>query len=303
MKNLVYVLTLIVLGSGPVLSQDSRDEIIRSEGDRFPIHATYYPASEDSNPSGTMNAPVVVFLHGDNGARLQWDKGSAPRGATPFPAELQKRGFAAITVDLRKHGESIVEGSEQPVRPNDYRKMVVGDLAAVKKFIFEEHQKQRLNMNKMAIVAIGFSAPVAAGFAEVDWKQVPYDDAALAADRTPRGQDVQALILISPETSAGTVIASRSLTFLRQTGLSLMVIAGAQDRKAKKSAESLHQIFAAMKGAENRSEIVLPDLKDNGLPLLVKAPSATLVPMLKFLDEKVKDRESVWKDRRSRLER
>src|SRR5690606_13818968 len=113
---------------------------------------------------------------------------------------------------LRKHGESVREGQER-LLVSDYE-LMVGDLAAIKQFLIDEHQKERLNVRKLAIVALDEMCAVAATYAELDWRQPPYDDHAILSERTPRGQDVRALVLVSPSSSAGRVQTTGPLKFL-----------------------------------------------------------------------------------------
>ena len=141
------------------------------------IYITYYPAFAQKE-SIARNTPVVILLHGDKENRLVWEgeKGLAPR--------LQREGFAVITVDLRKHGQSTNVGRASGDSPAggkstegtnlqsvDYGNMVDQDLEAVKKFIYEQHQAKRLNMNKIGIVAAETSAAIAVCFAANDWKR------------------------------------------------------------------------------------------------------------------------------------
>lgn len=284
---------------------ESQDRLLQAKGDGFPIRITYFPAQTDAVEDGLANAPVVVLLHGTNESRLMWNKGSAPRGTNPFPAELQKRGYAVITVDLRKHGESLIDEMKDEARGDDFGKMVLGDLVAVKDFIQQEHQKQQLNMRKLAIIASGMSAPVAAAFAEYDWKQTPYDDAPLPVQRTPRGQDVQALIFLSPEESAGRLRTIRSIGFLKAQNMNIafQVIVGEEDTKNFRTARSIYQNFTSIKSNEDRAEFITPKLKDSGLELLNKPTTVAYIPMLAFLDKHLKTRNIQWQDRRSRLQR
>lgn len=301
----ITVLFLSTFSSGIYAQEEANDEVLASAGDRFPIYVTYYPALADAVSGGLENAPVVVLLHGEKESRLVWNKGSAPRGTNPFPAELQKRGYAVVTVDLRKHGESVGMDKDTTARTDDYPKMVLGDMKAVKDFIQEEHQKQRLNMRKMGIVGSGFSAAVAAEFAEYDWRQEPYDDHALRAKRTPRGQDVQALILISPASGAGRLRTSRAIGFLKNPALNvaLQIIVGEEDASNYRTARTLYQNFTSIKGNEERAEIIAPKLKDTGIALLRHPTPIAYIPMLKFLDDNLKSRNFPWQDRRSKLVR
>jgi len=136
----LIALACLCATSRPVSAQQdeaARPVVLQAEGDQFPIHVTYYPAIEDKNPSGVENAPVVVMLHGESGSRLVWERSSA---GTPLAEFLQDYGYAVVTVDLRKFGESLPEGEARAVQPADYAHMARRDLPAVKAFLHEEHE-------------------------------------------------------------------------------------------------------------------------------------------------------------------
>ena len=272
--------------------------------DAFPIRFSYYPALAAKNPDGLTEAGVVILLHGDKGSRISWDKGSAPAGQPTFPAVLQDQGYAVVTVDLRKHGQSVQEGREDPLQNDDYAKMAAGDLKAVKDFLQKEHQDKKLNMGKMAIVGAGFSAPVAVAFAQFDWEQSPHDDSPVPAMRTPRGQDVKAVILLSPDAAAGRLQTNKSLVFLNRQNLAFQFIVGKQDGADKGAAKNCFKACGGgTKKADKRVYLLEPDMKDRGTDLLGKSPQVVEVPMLKFLEEHLQKLTIPWVDRRSRLER
>jgi len=284
--------------------EGGRNEVLRSP-DGFPIHITYYPylVTKETPADGAKNAPVVVLLPGDKETRLLWDKSSGPSDQDPFPLLLQKRGYVVITVDLRKHGESVINADDR-IQPNDYTAMAVGDMAAVKDFIYAENQAERLNMRKLAIVGSGSGAAVAAAFAEIDWARAPYDDAPTIVERTPRGQDVRALILISPESSAGRIRTSTSLRPLRGAvvNLALQVIVGGDDSADKRQASSIFDSFSPRSAAENpRVVLFKPELKDRGIALMRQV--YPYGHAFKFLEDNVKTLDIPWADRRSRLDR
>ncbi len=276
-----------------------------SAPDAFPIRFSYYPALAEKNSDGLENAGVVILLHGDKGSRINWDKGASTAAGQPtFPAVLQEQGYAVVTVDLRKHGQSVLEGREDPIQNDDYAKMAAGDLKAVKDFLQKEHQEKKLNMGKMAIVGAGFSAPVATAFAEYDWLQKPHDDSPVPAMRTPRGQDVKAIILLSPDAAAGRLQTNKSLVFLNKQNLAFLFFVGKQDGADKGAAKNCFKACAGgTKKAEGRVELLEPDMKDRGTDLLGKAPPLIEIPMLKFLDTHLKKITVPWVDRRSRLDR
>jgi len=295
---------LFVGTAASVFAQEGgRHEVLRAN-DGFPIHITYYPFQESKDAPGvtSSNAPVVVLLPGDKENRLLWDKSSAPRDQEPFPLLLQKRGYAVLTVDLRKHGESVLDADSR-IQPNDYSAMAMLDMGAIKEFIFAEHQAQRLNMAKTGIIGSGSGAVVGAAFAEFDWSRPPYDDAPLPIERTPRGQDVKTLILVSPESSAGRLKASSALRPLRgAVNLSLQIMVGADDNADRRQATSIFDAFSPSKGADNpRAILFKPEMKDRGIAMFrQKLPYAHA---FKFLEDNLKSMDIPWQDRRSRLER
>ena len=278
----------------------SRETFRTSDG--WTIYASYYKAYKtDKLRTDLSERAVVVLLHGEEGNRVGWDKSSAPPGKPSFPVLLHTLGYAVLTVDLRKHGESVVKGREESLQGADWGRMMA-DLVAVKEFIFAEHQEKRLNMNKLGIIACDKSAPLAAAFAEYDWKQPPHDDSPLAANRTPRGQDVKFLGLISPESSAGGLQGSRSLGYFSKIpDLSLLVCIGTKDPKDKKHAETLFQTISSKKVNEDRVLLLKPELKDRGLDVMGKAINEVEVPMVKFMETHLLQLECPWQDRRSRL--
>lgn len=252
------LVAMLVLSIGTSLSaQDKKDKekqvddkTILSPVDGWPLKLTYYRSGEGKE------APVVILLHMKGASRLPW---TAPKG---FAEQLNGRGFAVLAVDMRKHGQSkpgaedddpkkaaaaaaekdkakkATGGSE--LKPTDYP-LMVRDMDGVKKFIFEEHQKGNLNMRKTAIIAPTMSAAIAITFAAADWQKPPYDDAANIALRTPRGQDVQAMVFLSPETTLAGVPAHQVVSQLKATPMAAFVVVGGSDSQDKDQAKRLFQ--------------------------------------------------------------
>ncbi len=261
------------------------------------LHCTYFPSAAG------RNAPVVVMLHGKGGNRLAWQ---APVGKGPSLAQaLQANDFAVICLDLRLHGENIAAGANGKskttnVAPRDYQAMVALDLEAVKKFIFDQHQKQALNMNKLAIVAVDFSASVAMLYTDLDWSKEPYDDAALPAQRTPKGKDVRALVLISPDTKVPGLNISNAATLIRNLQMPVMIGVGKKDNQDKLSAKKLSEQLMPKK--EEKPHVVFHEYDSNarGTDLLGKNVGVE-AHIYSFLDEHVKKTEGEWRDRKSPL--
>jgi alpha-beta hydrolase superfamily lysophospholipase len=208
---------------------DVRVENLRAV-DGHPLTITYYPVSEKMG--NRQDSPVVVLLHGsDQKGRILWDKAAPGRGEkSNFAQSLNEDGYAVVTVDLRKFGDSKGPGDMTNIRPDDYEKMSASDMFAVKQFLYDEHQKKALNMNKMAIVAAGPMTPVALNFAAADAVMPPHDDAPVLENKTPRGQDVRAIVLLSPEMAAGRLNSTKALNVVKTpaAGIAMLIVAGAQ---------------------------------------------------------------------------
>lgn len=262
------------------------------------LHCTYFPSTAGKA------APVAILLHGKGGNRLSWQTGT---GSIPgFAQALQTNDFAVICVDLRQHGENIAGGAtgkSAPTQlvPRDYQAMVSLDLEAVKKFIYEEHQKEALNMNKLGIVATDFSTSVALMYAELDWSKEPFDDAPVLAQRTPRGQDVKALILISPDTRVPGLNVNTASTRLRTLQMPVMIAVGKRDNQDKGSAKRLADQLMPRADEKPYVQYVTYDSNLRGTDMLNKGLG--LEPqMYKFFDENVKKAPGEWRNRKSPLQ-
>src|SRR4029077_6102544 len=102
------------------------------------------------------------------------------------------------------------------LKQGDYEAMVELDMEAVKTFIHGEHQAGHLNMNKMGIVGPEMGASIAVAYAVLDWDKEPHDDGQ-PGFQTPRGQDVRALALISPEEKYHGIMMPKLLPVLKDS--------------------------------------------------------------------------------------
>jgi len=188
---LVLLSTLV-----PAATAQTPEDLILKAADGWPVHVSYFGAKR-----GKVNkeSPIVVLLTAANGD----EAGVTRRVWKNLAVHLQSRRFAVLSVDLRKHGDSLSDDDSRRVKTADYRNMVLYDMEAVKAFLLERHQEEQLNIRKLGIVTSGSSAMVAAAFAMNDWMKPPYPDAPTVADRTPRGQDVRAIVMISPHRTKG----------------------------------------------------------------------------------------------------
>ncbi len=258
--------------------------------DDFKLKISYFKST--AGPE----APVVIMLHGKRGTRLQWKA---------MASDLQQKDFAVITVDLRGHGESPLPKKGE-LRKTDYQAMVALDLEAVKEFLLEEHTKKNLNMNKLGIVACEFSASVAILYTELDWEKIPFDDSPTESDRTPRGQDVQALALISPDANTPGLSTNKAIAAIRNLKRPMVIAVGDKNAHDLASANKIYDqlIIKKDKDREKEDPPYLWKYEENfsGMDLVTKNVNVRN-HITAFLSKYVKEYKSDWKDRRSRLDR
>ena len=210
-----------------------------------------------------------------------------------------------ITVDLRGHGESPLPRNAG-LKKSDYQAMVAFDMEAVKDFLFDEHMKGNLNMNKLGIVACDMSASVALLYTELDWEKIPYDDSPTASERTPRGQDVQALALISPDPTTPGLLANKAVAGIRALRRPVMIGVAEMNGHDLTAANKMFDQLISKKDKDKEKEDHLylekyeGDLR--GMDLVTKNAKVRS-HIFAFLTKYVKEYQSEWRDRRSRLDR
>ncbi len=266
--------------------------------DNLEIHITYYQSDLGKQ------TPVVILLHAEGSNRQVW------AGKSGFAERLWNQGYAVIAVDLRKHGQSVIEGSTK-ITPADRQRMVAFDMEAVKALIFKEHMAERLNMNKTAIIAPEMSAAVAILYTIRDWSKTPYDDGL----RTPRGQDIRALLLLSPESKPKGLSTGASLPAIGKLAsnsapaleFSTAFFYGTADKRDKRGeTRRMHKVASAVKAGKKRVRLQSYPFKYRGMELIGKNNFRTKCEehMLGFLNDHLKKlTQTPWKDRRSAFNR
>lgn len=159
--------------------------------DEVALKATYYPGTKGKN------SVAVVLLHGHKGGQGGFGSQADYKELAPF---LQSLGYAVVVPDLRGHGGSTVrKGLPTPISARalsrmDYARMASADMLAVKRFLVRQNNEGKLNIEKLCLVGAEMGASVALHYAYLDWSLPPIGI-------KKQGQDVKALVLISPEVS------------------------------------------------------------------------------------------------------
>jgi len=216
----IWSVALPVFGQVPAAGKDEKKEIPKPEditldtSDGVILKCTYYGSLNEKN------AVPVILVHGWGGSRKDYDK---------LALGLQAAGHAVIVPDLRGHGGSIarkLNGAQaaQPIafnalKPGEIPAMATIDLEAVKQYLMKENNAGKLNIEMLCIVGSEFGALISVNWAVQDWswQQLP---------NIKQGQDVKALVLISPETQFKALKMQNLSQFPAVAQLSMLMIAG-----------------------------------------------------------------------------
>jgi pimeloyl-ACP methyl ester carboxylesterase len=302
-------LALLLTAVMPVLAQRPRAGRAESKKletkDGVKLSITYYAstAGEDATP--------VVMLHDYKDTQGMFSS-IAARLQSPAKEDKQP-SFAVVTVDLRGHG-----ASTQRTMPNgttgeidaanlerkDFADMSVFDMEVVRSFLVGENDAKKLNLNKLCLVGVGMGATVAVNWAAADWSAPP-----LLIGK--QGQDVKALVLVSPQWKySGVPIQQAMRVRPMKENAAWMLIWGGENtsatgdvRRITKQLERYHPEPPPSQTAKPRSLQELPvrtSLQGSGLFGQAGAPLEDRI--IEFLTQQVADEELPWSQRSNRLE-
>lgn len=274
--------------------------------DGVELTATYYPSS-----SGKDATPVILLadwkdsraVYAKLAQRLQDPKSSGNR------TDKKQESFAVLSVDLRGHGDSTKQmargGASREIDAarldrNDLAAMVQFDMEAVRSFLVDKNDAGELNINRLSIIGAGLGASVAVNWAAVDWSAPP-----LAVGK--QGQDVKALVLVSPEWSFKGLQMNKALKHpgVRER-IAFLVMYGGGDRlhtadakRIKKQLERYHPEPDSLPEGEPHSlALIGPGTKLQGTQFLKQAGSDAEDAIIKFLTVHVVDKNFEWATRR-----
>ncbi len=201
-------------------------ELLTKDGVK--LYATYWASDRE------REAVPLILLHGLKGSRSDYES----------LAQLLQRDHhhAVLTLDLRGHGESTQQSfngeqrtlSAERLRPEDYEAMVQFDVEEAKRFLMREHNAGKLNIERLGLVGAGMGATIAAYWTFSDW-------AAPRLATVKQGQDVKALVLISPESRFKTFSIVEPFTNpAMRSEVALYLIAGGAHSKAAHAADQIY---------------------------------------------------------------
>ena len=257
--------------------------------DGVTLRATFYPGTK-----GKESVPVVA-LHAYKGSRKDY---------AALALFLQRQGHAVLVPDLRGHGDSTrmrgmntrLEAKSLP--PEAFAAMVTADMEACKQFLMAKNNAGELNIEKLCLVGAEMGSVVAIDFARLDWSWPLLVD-------LKQGQDVKALVLISPRWSFRNLQIRPALdqpAFLSR--ISTMIIVGQQDSRARSEAKRLYSMLTRLHPTADAEKIAQRTLIYSPLPTSLQgtkmfdAPELQLPERIKrFLDWRLVDQTFPWTKR------
>ncbi|UUO08594.1 hypothetical protein M4951_09795 [Blastopirellula sp. J2-11] len=297
---LVLCFALVSLAQAPAGAKSKippPENISLQTKDGVTLRAIYYPSPNEKK------AVPVIMLHGWKGKK---------EDVSGLAGVLQKQeGYAVIVPDLRTHGASqwtyqLNDRVSKTIDTDDIKRQQMQlfmnqDMEAVKRFLMEENNKGKLNIDLLTIVAADdFSSILAANWTAKDWSWP-----VLAGLK--QGQDVKALVLVSPETTFKGFSAVQALNhFSLQTKVSIMLVAGEESRSFSDVKQIERQLARGRlnAAAESRDLFLAAKPSDAKGTALLMNPSVNVLRDIKFLiDSRVIARadEFPWTDRSSPL--
>jgi pimeloyl-ACP methyl ester carboxylesterase len=277
--------------------------------DGVELSLTYYPSLASRDPQLGKQVTPVILLHDEKDTQGMFS--SLIDRLQQVGQDRTKPSFSVVTVDLRGHGASTRQTAPNgQTRQLDAAKLsredilaMSLDLEAVRGFLVGKNDAGELNLNKLCLVGVGLGATVAANWAAKDWLAPP-----LLVGK--QGQDVKALVLISPQWKYRGIMLQQAfrVTPLKQGAAWLIVYgeqASNQAADAKRIVRQLERFHPEPQSpqAPPRSLDELP-IKSGleGSGLLSQEGQTIEDKIVDFLTTQVGSQDLPWSKRRNRLE-
>jgi hypothetical protein len=185
--------------------------------DGVKLRAYYFPSDV-----GKGAVPVIV-VH-------EWQGQASPYSG--LVRKLSDLGCAVIVPELRGHGASRQQLTPAGARTLEVAKMsrpdvlamVKFDLEAVKKFLVQENNAERLNLNALALVGVGEGAILSA-----QWSVGDLNFPSIGTIK--QGQDVKLLVLVSPVRTHKGVSIEDTLNDPLLASLPFLIVVGESSRQ------------------------------------------------------------------------
>jgi pimeloyl-ACP methyl ester carboxylesterase len=259
--------------------------------DGLKLRSYYFPSDK-----GKEAIPVLV-VH-------EWQGQASPY--VKMYLALREAGCAVLALEYRGHGGSreyvdlrgeTKEFNLTTMSKTDVNKIILGDMEAAKAFLKEENNEGRLNLNAMVVVGVREGCVIGANWAARDWTFKP-------VGALKRGQDVKALVMVSPSKLVKGVSIDPVLANPMIMSLPIMVVSGSGGADAADADRIIKRIEVFKKrvgrGIAEGLEVETVKTSLSGPALVNEAPKVIPAIVNFILDQiKVSDEQHAWVERDS----
>ncbi len=255
--------------------------------DHVLLSATYYPGNR-----GKKSVPVIL-LHDWTGNR---------EDVEVLAQELQRIGCAVLIPDLRGHGRSnrMLVSPEKTrtfeagakIKFDDLKEIVQYDLPCLKRFLMQQNNAGRLNIDKLCVGGVGYGGMAAAYFANQDWNPMVRRKKA-----NPSAGDVKGFFIVSPPKNVKGIRFIDTLTYPNwRESASCIVIGNTKGKKLVKAMET--QVKKACgKDAMERCWFRSYDVDGTGADMIQDPDSDAVLDITAFVELRCIKRDILWKSR------
>lgn len=278
---------------GPKVVPPQTVELETSDG--VQVKATWFAGL------GTRDTVPIVMVHMFKGNRHDYDS---------LALALQKAGHSIIVPDLRYHGDSTTQkGRDRKLDieriPRTEFRLMTNELEAAKGYLLEKHRGGELNIEKLCVVGAELGASLAVTWAALDWVVPPYG-------AFKQGQDVRALVLLSPTYSSdrGLLMSNffteppKGLLGDRRKDIAVYIAMGAGSPDAVRDAKQVYKAFErfhpSSEGNAHPTLILNDSMKTKlqGTKLLGEATLGLTKPIEEFINAQLVKQPIPWVERK-----
>ncbi len=254
--------------------------------DGIKLRAFYFPSDQEKD------AIPVLLVH-------EWEGQASPY--VRLVVALRDAGCAVLALEYRGHGGSreyvdrrgeVKKFNLATMSKADVANIISRDMEEAKEFLKKENNDGKLNLNALVVVGVREGCVIAANWAARDWSFA-------TVGSRKRGQDVKALVMISPKKLAKGIPMDPVLTNAAVMALPIMFIAGSESPDADDTDRIVKRVEAYKKrvgrGVAEGLEVKMVKTSLSG-PALVKE-SPNVIPSIKdFIlgQVKISDEENAW---------
>ena len=162
---------------------------------------------------------------------------------------MQGLGYAVLVVDLRGHGSN----TRKTLTTQDWRSMV-DDLQAAYQFLVDRHNRGKLNIAKLGVLALGEGANLAAAWANQPGGGVSSEG---------RTSDISAMVLVSPLADGSGYLLGQAMVSLAPR-IPTMLMVGGRDTVSADPVRAVRPVVERVR--QNRVEVFDSSLHGYKLP-------------------------------------